>query len=74
MLSGKEIIFIDEASTHLWEFKGRIWQPIDDPLKISIPKSRGAGLAIFGALSTRDNHFFFSICDEGIGVRNTTVE
>jgi hypothetical protein len=63
-IKGKELIFFDEASTHLWEFQSRIWQPMDDPIRVPIPCSRGSGLSIFGALSTSENHFYFKISDD----------
>ncbi len=73
-LNEKEILFFDEASTHLWEFQSRIWQSMDNPIRIPIAKSRGTGLQILGALSSKENHFYYSILQEGSSICNQTIK
>ena len=38
MRAGREIIYFDETSTHLWQQQRKIWMPKADPIKIIIPK------------------------------------
>jgi len=49
----KEIIFIDESSTDLWEKRGKIWQPKDSILPMVIQKCRDRvkSITIIGGIS-----------------------
>ena len=64
-LQGKEIMYFDECSTHLWETRGKIWQPKDDKIRIAIPSSRGSGVTLLGTVSNKDEYFRFYIAPEG---------
>jgi len=63
-LAGREIMFFDESSTHLWETRSKIWQPKDDKLRVAIPSSRGSGVTILGTVSNKDDYFRFYIAAE----------
>ena len=36
-LEGREIMYFDEASTHMWETRSKIWQPKDDKIRVAMP-------------------------------------
>ena len=62
---GREIMYFDEASTHLWETRSSIWQPKDDNIRVAIPASRGSGVTMMGAVSNKDQFFRYYIAPEG---------
>jgi hypothetical protein len=51
---GREIMYFDEASTHLWETRTSIWQPKDDNIRVAIPSSRGSSVTMMGTISNKD--------------------
>ena len=52
MQRGFEIIYIDETSSHLWDHRGRVWQPQDDAIFIYRPATRGHSVTIIAGLSS----------------------
>ena len=60
-----EIIYIDETTTHLWEFKKKIWQPrhATIPMTYELPKDRGSSITIIGAITSQRDNLYFEICD-----------
>ena len=52
MQRGFEIIYIDETSSHLWDQKGKVWQPNDDSIFIHRPSTRGHSVTIIAGLSS----------------------
>jgi hypothetical protein len=62
---GKEIMYMDEASTHLWESRKSIWQPKDDNIRVAIPPQRGSSVTMMGAIFNKDQYFRFYIAPEG---------
>jgi transposase len=50
---GKEVFFLDETSTHMWEKLKKTWMESEDPISIVLPTSRGNGLTILGAISNK---------------------
>jgi len=61
MRAGKEIIYFDETSTHLWQQQRKIWMPKADPIKIIIPRQRGPSITILGAISNCRGVVYHSI-------------
>ena len=61
--SGREIIYIDETSTNLWEFKSKIWQPRNTilPMSYILPKTRGSNVTIIGAITNKKTNIFYHI-------------
>ena len=61
--SGREIIYIDETSTNLWEFKRNIWQPRNTVLPMSyiLPKTRGSNVTVIGAITNVKSNIFYHI-------------
>ena len=61
--SGREIIYIDETSTNLWEFKRKIWQPRNTVLPMSyiLPKTRGSNVTVIGAITNLKSNIFYHI-------------
>ena len=51
----KEIIYMDETSTNVWESKFKVWQPTNTvlPMVYSLPKKRGSNITIIGAISNK---------------------
>ena len=49
---GKQIIYMDETSTHLWEKMQSFRMPKEDPINVRLNKARGKSIIIFGAIST----------------------
>ena len=52
MQRGFEIIYIDETSSHLWDHKGKVWQPNDDSVHIYRAATRGHSVTIIAGLSS----------------------
>ena len=61
--SGREIIYIYETSTNLWEFKKKIWQPRNTVLPMSyiLPKTRGSNVTVIGAITNLKSNIFYHI-------------
>ena len=61
--SGREIIYIDETSTNLWEFKSKIWQPRNTilPMSYILPKTRGSNVTVIGAITNKKSNIFYHI-------------
>ena len=51
----KEIIYMDETSTNVWESKYKIWQPNNSilPMVYSLPNKRGSNVTIIGAITNK---------------------
>lgn len=73
-IEGREIMYFDESSTHLWETRGKIWQPKDDKICVAIPSSRGSGVTLLATVSNKDEYFRFYIAPEGQTTCNQLVE
>ena len=50
MKQGKQIIYTDETSTHMWEKKTRVWMPRDNPINMRLHEDRGKSRTITGAI------------------------
>ena len=59
----KEIIYIDETSTHLWEIKKKIWQPrhATIPMTYDLPKERGSNVTVIGAITSKSDKLYFLV-------------
>ena len=55
------LIYIDEASFHLWLKKTHTWTHADRPVRIVLGQDRCKGRTVFGAISTSLNRPVFSI-------------
>jgi hypothetical protein len=53
MVAGKQIIYFDESSTHLWEKLSKVWMSSSDPINLTLNKERGHSMTILGAISNR---------------------
>lgn len=51
MNEGKQIIYLDETSTHMWEKRSRVWMPQHNPIHMRLQKDRGKSRTIIGAIS-----------------------
>ena len=51
----KEIIYMDETSTNVWESKYKMWQPKNSilPMVYSLPNKRGSNATIIGAITNK---------------------
>ena len=56
--AGKDIIYMDETTTNLWDLRSRVWQNRDHKIICKLPSSRGTSVTIFGALSSDGNFFY----------------
>jgi len=54
---------MDETSTNVWEFQGRIWQPRHGtiPMAYTLPKVRGSNVTIIGAITSLSEKIFYHI-------------
>jgi len=61
----KDIVFIDESSTDLWDKRGKIWQPKDSILPMVIQKSRdrGKSITIIGGISLQLKGMYFHLAE-----------
>jgi transposase len=48
----KPLVYFDESSFHMWMRNARTWTTPDCAVKWQIPKIRGQGVTVFGAIST----------------------
>ena len=48
---GREIIYIDETTFHLWMQPARVW--IKKGMKVQLPDLRGQSISMIGALSVK---------------------
>ena len=55
MKKNREIIFIDETSTNMWDLRKRIWQPKDSrlPLVVQRANTKEKNVTIIGAVSLK---------------------
>ena len=51
--AGREIVYMDETSVNMWNFRRRNWMSRSAPMKVTLCKDRGCGLTIFGAISNK---------------------
>jgi hypothetical protein len=51
----KEIIYMDETSTNVWESKYKMWQPKNSilPMVYSLPNKRGSNVTIIGSITNK---------------------
>ena len=55
------LVYLDEASFHLWLKKTHTWTDPDRPVRIILGQDRCKGRTVFGAISTSLNKPVFSI-------------
>ena len=55
---GKDVLYMDETTTNLWDLRSRVWQHKDKKIICKLPSSRGTSVTIFGALSADGNFSF----------------
>ena len=56
-----EIIYIDETSSHLWDHKGKVWQPNDDSVHIYRAATRGHSVTIIAGLSSDGGKLYWQL-------------
>ena len=49
----RQIIYMDETSTHLWEKMKSFWMPKNELIDVSLNKDRGHSITIIGGISNR---------------------
>jgi hypothetical protein len=54
-----EIIYIYESTTNLWQKPGQLWIPKDNPFKIKLASTRGEGVTIIGAITSKSNKLIY---------------
>ena len=64
MQEGKDIIYLDETSTHMWEKRSRIWMPKENPIYLRLKKDRGCSRTIIGAICLKFPKMRYMICDK----------
>ena len=47
---------------------------MENPIRVPIPSSRGAGLQILGVLSSKENHLYYGILSEKLSICNDTIK
>ena len=55
------LIYLDEASFHLWQKKTHTWTHPDRPVRLILGQDRNSGKTVFGAISTSLNRPVFAI-------------
>lgn len=62
MQKGRQIIYMDETSTHLWEKMKSFWMPRDDLIDVGLNRERGESISIIGGISNRWTELKYIIC------------
>ena len=62
--TGKQIIYMDETSTHLWEKMQSFRMPKEDPINVRLNKTRGKSVTIFGGISTEFKKAEFMLAEK----------
>ena len=57
-----EVIYIDESTTNVWQKPSKAWIPKDHPFKIKLANTRGTGVTIFGAISSKRRSLVYYLC------------
>ena len=53
MRAGRQIIYMDETSTHLWEKMKSFWMPKEELIDVTLNKERGKSITIIGGISNK---------------------
>ena len=61
MHAKRQIIYMDETSTHLWEKMKSFWMPKDDLIDVKLNKERGKSITIIGGISNQWDKMKFVI-------------
>ena len=61
MHAKRQIIYMDETSTHLWEKMKSFWMPKDDLIDVKLNKERGKSITIIGGISNQWDRMKFVI-------------
>ena len=59
----REIIYLDETSTNLWQMRKKLWMHPDNPMKVPIPADKGKNITIIGAITTKSDQIYYRLCD-----------
>ena len=59
IVDDKTIVYFDESSFNMWMRGSKEWTPKDFPIKWSLNQTRGNGVTVFGAISTKMNRPLF---------------
>ena len=62
MRDERQIIFMDETSTHLWEKLKSFWMPKDDLIDVRLNRDRGSSITIIGGISTHFDRMKYITC------------
>ena len=63
-IEDRQIIYMDETSTHLWEKMKGFWMPKDDLIDITLNKERGHSRTIIGGISNKWEDLEYIITDK----------
>ena len=55
-------LYVLKATTNLWDAAGKVWIPYSNPIVRKLPKTRGKGCTIIGAL-TSDGEVYTRVVD-----------
>ena len=61
---GRQIIYMDETSTHLWEKMRGFWMRKDDLIDVSLNKDRDSSVTLIGGISNRWDNMEYIITDK----------
>ena len=61
MRQGREIWFVDETSTHLWQKQNRIWRGPGSGFHLTLAKKRGRSHTVIGAISFKEANFRYIV-------------
>lgn len=50
MRARRQIVYLDETSTHMWEKRSRVWMPRANPIYLRLQQDRGQSRTVIGAI------------------------
>jgi transposase len=62
MREKKQIMYMDETSSHLWEKISSVWMPKDEFIQFRLNKDRGKSMTIIGAICTQWPMMKYYVC------------
>ena len=68
MQAGRDMIYLDETSTHMWEKRSRVWMPKDNPIYLRLKRDRGHSRTVIGAICLKLPNMKYMVCDKTNGV------
>ena len=61
MRTGTEVIFMDETSVNLWNYKNKVWMSREEPIKVNIVEKKLSHLTIIGGISNKMKELAYTL-------------